>query len=154
MKVKAFRYRFIYDSLSLLQLEYTDGSSTPLFGQGQTGRTTQDGDGSYLHAARLDVNKTITTVSVHYWKEMQPLGDQEVSWRITDRIAAIEFYDADGEVIAEMKSERSSEEEKKEEIQRIIPKGHEIMGLRCCPSSDGIKNLSFLLWSLPKESTS
>ena len=92
-----------------------------------------------------------------YWKELNLYNeenDERKKWKSTDKIAAIEFYDEDGFEIAAVKSEKTIEEEQSSEVERKIPKGHELIGLRCCPSTEGIKNLSFMLWSLPKESMS
>ena len=101
--VKAIRYKFIYDNLSVLQIEYSNGSLSPMFGK------TNERDNAFLPTARFDVEKTIRTIVVRYWKDGHPSGDSDIIYKITDRIAAIEFYDLDGDVVAEVKADRSNQ---------------------------------------------
>ena len=105
---------------------------SPLFGN------TNERDNAFLPTARFDNEKTIRTIVVRYWKDAHPSGDSDIIYKTTDRIAAIEFYDMDGDVVAEIKSDRTDQLDQVKEIERKIPYGHELAGIRCCHTSEGI----------------
>ena len=60
---------------------------------------------SYLE---LDVETPIRNIVVKYWKDAQLSSDDQMTYKTTDRIAAIEFYDSNSDVIAELKSDKFS----------------------------------------------
>ena len=100
--MKGIRYKFIYDNLSALQFEYSDGTVSPLIG------STHEKDSTFLPCAKLDVETPIRNIVVKYWKDAQLSSDDKMTYKTTDRIAAIEFYDSNSDVIAELKSDKLS----------------------------------------------
>ena len=70
------------------------------------------------------------------------------------RIEAIEFYDSDNELPFQSvhdyrKRVRLMFDLKKRSYYRIVPRGHDIVGLRC-NDEQGIQDLTFVLWAPPK----
>ena len=101
----------------------------------------------------------VRTIIVYYWKDLETLDmDGLHEPHSISEIAAFALLDFQENQIGGWKSTSAAIDDRKWHETRKVPIGHEIVGFKCNKLHDDekewITDLSFVLWSPPKEMTS